>query len=159
MSSKSIRQAIVILASTHGALKTISEQCAVGPEIAQEIKTALGLAHHAICHYPCSQGKDDALLLAKDGQWTVERMLNWKKEIEQVPKEWEYFVLVSVAYQAIADLVGKLKDRRKLALVEPLLGPIGRISDFSDPAGINYDAFECADATMRKLYEQIEFRA
>lgn len=87
------------------------------------------------------------------------RLIDWKNDIEKTKKEWEYFVMVSVAYQAVVDLLGKVRDRRKIELLEPILAPISKISDFSDPAGVNCEAFECADMALKSLYRQLEFEA
>jgi hypothetical protein len=153
---------MAILASASGALKTIKEECSVGPSVSYALDVAMNMAHHAISRYPSSPGGETTAEKVrqerKDGDWIVERMRRWKAEIEKVPKQWEYFVLISIAYQSIVDLAGKIRDQRKLALLEPMLGPIKEISDFSDPGGTNFEAYECAAATLQALYDVIGFR-
>jgi hypothetical protein len=155
MSSKSVKQAMAILAACHGALLGIKDDCSLGAqEVVKALDSALAAADCAMRLYPGAVVKDERA----DGKWIIERMLRWKKSIESVPREFEYFVLVSIAHQCVVDLLGKVRDKKKIFLLEPLLQALQHMSDFSDPLGRNIAAFECAESALRELYTQVDFQ-
>lgn len=156
MASKSVRQALAILAAACGAMKTIKDEQMVGaPHIVESVERAISLMDKALVCYPDVGATKRTM--AKDEVWIVSRMMAWKNELEKIPRRWEYFVLVSIAYQAVVDLAGKVRDRAKLELIEPIIEPLRVISDFSDPAGVAVGAFECAGKTLGVLYREVGF--
>ncbi len=158
MASRSIRQAIVLLASVSGALQTVRDEQMIGnPDLVKELHQAIKLSNHAVATYPDLGAT--AASMAKDERWIVDKMVQWKKLLDDIPRRWEYFVLISIAYQAAVDLLGRLRDKSKIALVEPILAPLEVISDFSDPLGRNEAAFVCADETLSSLYGLVGFRS
>lgn len=156
MASKSTRQTITLLAAASGALQIIKGHGMVGdPNIKASLEEAINLTNYAIENFPDSNTTYKKA--KKDELWITDRMVAWQALIDELPQSFEFFTLVSIADQCLIDLVGKVRAKKKLALILPVLEPVGIISDFCDPTGRSFDEFECANDTLQKLYELIGF--
>jgi hypothetical protein len=99
--------------------------------------------------------------------WPDRDIKSWDKAVGKVA-EWQTFVgemadfpspgYVYVASRVYADLMYKLKDRRKIEKLKRVEPIIRRLEQFTDPEGRNFPAYELVDTAMDKLYEIIEWR-
>lgn len=155
MASRSIRQTVAILAAVTGALETIlNEELVSSPEVTTMVKEARAAAVQATRAYP---GLEDAVQAQKDQQWVLERMQPWALAISRIPMEFSLMVLIATAYQGVVDVVERVHDQKKQALLLPLLEAVKKLSDWCDPAGNRFEVYAEADRVLSALYKEIEF--
>jgi len=149
-------------------------------EVTPRVQTATLLATMAGSFYMLYQNRAFARVdtheLCREGYqlgtkiactWPDRDMRSWNMAVAKV-SDWQSFVgditdfpaagYVYVASRCHADLMSKLKDKKKIQTLKEIEPVIRRLEEFTDPEGRNFPAYEQVDRAMDKLYELIEWR-
>lgn len=94
---------------------------------------------------------DDAKIIA----WVNAKIERWEPHILAVRDYHRLVVLSKVCERCIADLIGKVRDPRKLHLLNQLREPLSKLHDYVDRDGENFRAYEKCDELMDYLYDLI----
>ena len=65
--------------------------------------------------------------------------------------------LVSLSQILLTDLMERVRDTCKLAILEPLVEAVNGLADLLDPYGDKFEVYEEADRLAKLVYKEIDF--
>ena len=148
--SKASRQSLSLLAVVHGCFKSIDDFGLAG-ETAPTVLYGVEVSLNIINQFPETGDAN------KNTQWMTERIHAIDEDLKKRKSLYSMIVLTSLMHQIITDLMEKIKDKKKLDLLEELAEIIYSISDMIDEKKNQFEAYEESDSILKKLYKAIEF--
>lgn len=149
--SKASRQTVGLLAIVSGCLKTI-EDFRLAFEFIETTTHAKKLCDAAVKVFPTT-GDDNKLI-----EWVRVRMNKYDAVLLTLTGEKYHAVLLtSMATQICTDLMEKIKNKQKLAIIEPVANAVQELHDKIDPHGHCVEDFEKADELLTIAYDIFGF--
>lgn len=152
--SKATRQSQALLAAIGGCLFEINRKLPPTPEY-RESSMLLGRTYQQILgileRWPDTGDK------SKNKQWILRAVEDWRRGLNQEHPALP-LVMVTVCDKCYTDLLTVIKDKHKLALLEPLAGGLLELQLMFGQDGEQFDAYAESDRLMRGLYARIEWR-
>jgi len=152
--SKATNQALVQLSITAGCFNTLRENKAFSRvDIKYLVESGIIKTTQAVIDWPCTGEAD------KNNKWIKSRLLVWYKFLQKdTDNYYTDTVMIKMAERMITTLTEKIRDPVKLKLLQPIVDILKELSDFTDPKGIHFPAFEKSDQLLNKLYELIDMK-
>lgn len=155
--SRATRQAISLCTCSVACLKAIKEQKLIGsPDLKKELDKAIETGVNACATYPADPTAT-MKTLDKDSIWIIKKMTTWNKLINENHRGWDLSILLYTAHQSISDVLGLIRDPKKIKILEPILAPIEKILDFINERDTNFAKCRYADDTLKTLYKILGF--
>lgn len=148
--SKASRQSITLLAIIHGCFKSIEDYNIAG-DAAPTILYGAEVSERVVRDYPETGDSNKNIRWVTQKMHDIDGLLNNKKSL------YSMTVLTALSHQIITDLIEKVRDRKKLVLLNELEEIIYNVSDLIDPKKDQFDAYEESDRILKKLYKLLEF--
>lgn len=148
--AKSDIQSQVILAVVTGAIITVEEAGIAEGEL-PAILYAREVGDKAFRQWP-ETGNPKKNLLA-----CTNHCKNLAEKLDKASDEHSPLVLISLSQLLLTDLMERVKNKKKLRILEPLREAVDGIHNLLDPKGQHYDVFEYAEELARAVKNEIEF--
>jgi len=82
---------------------------------------------------------------------------NLRHHLDPACDEFSPLVLITLSQLLLTDLMERVKDKHKLALLEPVAEAVDGLHDLLDPDGRHIDMYEEADRLCKIVKEEIGF--
>ena len=154
--SKATRQSLALLATVSGAMKVTESLKNEENELhfrfmSKYIEEARKRSDNAVYKWNCTGDEN------KNTKIIIEHITWWEKELEKQNWQITPLVLTNMSLQCLYDLHTKIKDKYKLSLIEPIIKPLKKLSDYIDPHGDKFETYQYVDNLLSILYKKIEF--
>lgn len=148
--SKASRQAITLLAVVNGVFITM-DSYELAPELTPTIDWGMEVCKQCVSKYPETGDPKKNFKWMQNKLQLIDKDLNGREDI------YTMIVLTSIASHIMSDLEEMIRDKAKLALIEPVAEVVQGVSAQIDPKGDCFDAYEEADRLLKRIYEHLEF--
>jgi hypothetical protein len=145
--SKATNQSLLYLSLTAGIFSEIKRRnliCRV--DLKEVVQAAYDQTIHLINTW------DETGCPKRNTVWMTEALTRWDKEAFENQKLQRVESLIAMADLIITDLLAKLKNKKKLAVVNSLYDQVQILMDFTDYNRERFLAFEESDKLLRILY-------
>ena len=87
----------------------------------------------------------------------VDKVTKWEEVLEKHNLGWSMIFLLAASSQCLADLLGKLKNKYKISLIEPLMEDVNGLIGILDH-GKNYEYYDKVADVLYDFYKIIGFQ-
>ena len=152
--SKSTNQTLALLSVVAGCLATMRHTNAFSrTDMKELVSDTYRETGEVIKQWPCTGNEQ------KNCKWITERVHGqWSPFIMADKDRYSTAILAAICERIISDLQERIKDKRKLLMLAPLVEPLKTIHNFADPEGRNFPAYQKSDYVLDKLYQIVEWR-
>ena len=151
MASKAERQTVLLI-SVIGVSMIEMQKLELGPAVLPVVQQVYSLSEDILAKLVMKEYKSGS-----DYKWVMGKLGEWDKELANLPVAWGLYLLVSISFQILDNLLFTIKNKEKLQLINSLFDPLSKLTDFFDERGVNYPVLEEANILVSKLYKLIEF--
>jgi len=153
------KQTLTILAIVSGSLITIKDMHDIGVVLQSKVDRGIAATTNILTTWPVCNDQHI-------GAWANHKINLWSKACPVINDKLQIVEHVSISLSALEDLRDRLKEKKRktkdpiyesqIQLLEPLYPILADISEFMDPSGTRFEAYENMDRVLYKLETILE---